>query len=200
MDFLQQKAKAIIDCFLLSEVVPRVQVRQLPSTPYPHPQYILTLRILARQFTVIYSICQWNNQSYFLTVCISLNLMLYMYVLILYISGICLSTGEHSERPRHQYSRLPDSVRSHAGPVPRRHDSHISCSLLLLEKVILNILHLFAPSLRAQLIKYHLDLFVLGVSSHSKIVHSFGVVTITVQGSKFWPMLGIQGHWEVRVL
>ena len=89
MDFLQQKAKAIIDCFLLSEVVPRVQVRQLPSTPYPHPQYILTLKILARQFTVIYpkeqwlsnlitSICQWNNQSYFLTICISLNLMLYM--------------------------------------------------------------------------------------------------------------------------
>ena len=43
-------------------------------------------------------------------------------------------------------------------------------------------------------------LFVWGFSSHSRIFHSYGDVTITGKGLQFWPMLGTYGHWAMRVL
>ena len=43
-------------------------------------------------------------------------------------------------------------------------------------------------------------LFVWSFSSHSRIFHSHGDVTVTVKGCKSWPMLGTYGQWAVKVL
>ena len=42
--------------------------------------------------------------------------------------------------------------------------------------------------------------FVWGLLSHSRIFPSYGDVNIAGEGRKFWPILGIHGHWAVRVL
>ena len=38
------------------------------------------------------------------------------------------------------------------------------------------------------------------LSSHSRIVHSYGVVTITGEGLQIVTMLGPHGHWAVGIL
>ena len=43
-------------------------------------------------------------------------------------------------------------------------------------------------------------MYVWSFSSHLRIFHAFGDVTTTVNGYKFWPMLGTHDHWAVRVL
>ena len=42
-------------------------------------------------------------------------------------------------------------------------------------------------------------LFVCNFTSHSRIFHSFGHVTIAGEGLQILPMLGTYGHWAVRV-
>ena len=42
-------------------------------------------------------------------------------------------------------------------------------------------------------------LFVSNFTSHSRIFHSFGHVTIAGEGLQILPMLGTYGHWAVRV-
>ena len=42
-------------------------------------------------------------------------------------------------------------------------------------------------------------LFVCGFTSHWRIFHSNGNVTIKGEGFKFWPKLGTHGHWAERV-
>ena len=55
-------------------------------------------------------------------------------------------------------------------------------------------------TIRGSIICLFVCLFAWGFSFPSRIFHSYGDVTISVEGCEFWPILETHGLWAVRLL